>query len=391
MDPAIHWSRRTFLQGIGWISASSALNKVIRSRRLLSSRVEEIASVGFAYVGSTDNVGGSAIHVFEVCGDHWNVKQSIPSRSPTSLVLHPNQQYLYVANEVDEHERLPRGTVEAYNIASGGNLALINRQPLSLSGIRPRHIAISLDGKYLVVAVHGGGAYNLLPIAYDGSVGQVTQIVKEVGSGPDPVHQRSAHPHTVAFDKTGQYFLATDEGCDRLSVFAIQNGQMKRTLQVHSQAVSRLGHFALHPNGNFLYASNRVNGSIDCYRLGADLREVKYEHRVGANLKNAIWETGQLVVSKSGLSLYVACADAKISAWKINPEAGELSIRQQWSLKGHSLQILTLSPDNRCLIAADSNQHMLLSIPIHPESGELGTAFAVAKIRMAKSLIMKYI
>jgi 6-phosphogluconolactonase len=387
----IHWSRRTFLQGIGWTTVFGPLNKVIRRNRLLSTRFEEVPSVGFAYVGSTDNVGDSGIHVFEVCGDHWSRKQSIPSRSPISLVLHPNQQCLYAANEVDEYEGLPRGTIEAYKIAPDGSLTLMNRQPLSLSGTRPRHIAISPDGKYLVVAVHRGGAYNLLPITCDGSVGRVTQIVKEVGAGPDPVHQTSAHPHTVVFDKSGRHFLATDEGCDRLSVFSFQNGQMMRTLQMHSHAATKPGHFAIHPSSKFLYVSNTLDGSIDCYRWQSEAREVKFERRAAANLMNTTWDWGRLIISQSGQSLYVACASENVSVWEINPETGALSTRQQWSLKNRSLQILVASPDNRRLIVADSCQHTLFSIPIHAESGELGSALPVAKIRMAKSLVMKYI
>jgi len=391
MNQDMRWSRRTFLQGVGCTSAASALSKVVRSNDLLPSRTDETPPAGFAYVGSTDDVSASGIHVFKICGDYWSRKQSIPSRSPISLVLHPNQQYLYAANEIDEHERLPCGTVEAYKIADNGDLTLMNRQPLSLSGTRPRHIAISPDGKYLVVAIHGGGAYNLLPIAHDGSVGRVAQILKEVGAGSYPGYQKSAHPHTVTFDITGQHVLATDEGCDRLSVFTFQNGQMMRALQIHSQPASGLGHIALHPSSNFLYVSNTVDGSIDCYRWLVNRREVKYERRVATNLKSTPGEADRFIISEAGRSLYVVSGHESILVWEINPETGELSLRQQWSVKNSSLQILTTSPDKRRLLVADSRQHALLSIPIHAESGELGVARAVAKIPMARSLIVKYI
>jgi 6-phosphogluconolactonase len=391
MNQDMRWSRRTFLQGIGCASAASALSKVVRSNDLLSSRADETPSAGFAYVGSTDDAGTTGIHVFKIWGDHWNFKQSIPSRSPISLVLHPNQQYLYAANEIDEHERLPRGTVEAYKIADNGNLTLINRQPLSLSGTRPRHIAISPDGKYLVVAIHGGGAYNLLPVANDGSVGRLAQILKDVGAGSHPYYQKSAHPHTVTFEKTGQHVLATDEGCDRLTVFTFQNGQMMRALQIHSEPASGLGHLVLHPSSNFLYVSNTVDGSIECYRWLATRREVKYERRVVTNLKSTPGKANRFIISESGRFLYVVSGHESISVWEINPETGELSVSQQWSAKNSSLQILTLSPDKRGLLVADSRQHALLSIPIHAESGELGVARVVAKIGMARSLIVKYI
>jgi 6-phosphogluconolactonase (cycloisomerase 2 family) len=391
MNQDVQWSRRAFVKGIGCTSVLSALNKAVASRPSLLAQHEEFFGRGFAYIASTGDAGSSGIHVFDVRGDHWNWKQSISSRLPVSLALHPNRQYLYVANQVDEYEGLPRGTVEAYKINSDdGSLTLTNRQPLSLSGIRPRHIAISLDGKYLIAAIHGGGAYNVLQIACGGSVCRVAQILKVVGVGEHPVYQTCSHPHTVAFDGTGQYLLSTDEGCDRISAFAFQNGEMVRTLQSLAPPASRPAHLALHPDGTFVYVSNAMDGSIDCYRLRSGVMEMKFERRVFANLKTAHDEMHPLIISLSGRFLYAASADDGISVWEIDRENGNLAPIQRWKSTNRSLRILMMSPDSRCLFAADGAQHAALSILVDSESGELGTAFAVARIRNARSLIVKY-
>ena len=87
------------------------------------------------------------------------------SAAPSSLALDASERFLYAVNEVDEYEGLPSGTVEAYAIdAADGTLTFVNRQSLSLSATAPRHAAVSPDGRSLVVAVHGGGAYNVLPL-----------------------------------------------------------------------------------------------------------------------------------------------------------------------------------------------------------------------------------
>ena len=117
-----------------------------------------------------------------MCG---RVYSAYPSRAPACLLLSPAQRTLYVANEVDVHEGLPRGTVEAYRVDPlDGRLTLLARRPLSLSATRPRHMALSPDGKLLAVAAYGGGIYNLLPIAEDGSIGSPSSIYKEAGCGP---------------------------------------------------------------------------------------------------------------------------------------------------------------------------------------------------------------
>lgn len=388
MSESKPWSRREFLQGIGYASLLGTLNNAIPS-------TEGTAPLEFAFVASAGGnaVGNhvaadSGVHVFAVRGDVWQWKQSIPSCSPVSLALHPGRQILYVANEIDEYERLPRGTVEAYHIdAHKGTLTFLSRQPLSLSGINPRHIEVSPDGKYLIVAIHGGGGYNVLPIAADGSLGRVAQILKEVGAGPHPDYQTSAHPHTIAFDSSGQHLLATDEGCDRISVFAFRHGRMIRTVQTPCRAASGPGHIAVHPFGKFLYVSNRLDGSIDCYRWRADAAEIKHEQCVLTNARTTPHEGRQLVISSSRGVLYGAFPDDRISSWSMDSVTGKLSSLQQWSLKSRSLHSLSLSPDGQRILAVNRLQHEVLSIPID-ENGRLGVAVMVAKVTAPITLIM---
>jgi 6-phosphogluconolactonase (cycloisomerase 2 family) len=368
-------SRRAFLQGIGYTAAFSVLSKSIPAQTALASA----PPLAYAYVASA----GSEIHVFEVRGDDWMCKQSIPSRSPASLAFHPVQRVLYVANEISEYEWLPRGTVEAYRMdASDGTLALINRQQLSLSGIRPRHLAVSPDGKYLVVAIHGGGAYNVLPIESDGTVGRVIQIFKEVGTGPHPIYQASAHPHTVVFDPAGQHVLTTDEGCGRISIFTFRNGKMERTAQILHRPECGPGHLAMHPSGRFFYVSNRLDSSIACYRWDT-------HKAVTSESMTPTAEIHRLLVSLSGDVLYAASAEG-ISLWQIDPGGGKLSFRQQWNPKNRSLVSLSLSSDGQRLFAIDSQQHEVISVPVQGESGDLGTASAVTKITSPMALVMKH-
>lgn len=387
------WSRRTFLQGIGYTSALAVLRNVNpRIKASVGPCFAATTAVGYAYVTSAEKGSdGSAIHVFEVRDDLWQWKQSIPSRSPAALTLHSDRQVLYVANEVDEHEGLPRGTVEAYRIkANNGTLTLINRQPLSLSGVKPRHLAVSSDGKYLVTTIHGGGAYNILSIEPGGCIGRVTQILKEVGIGPDPIYQASAHPHTVLFDPTGQRFFATDEGCDRINVFVLKNGTLRRTARTCSLPLTGPGPIAMHPSGDLFYVANTLDGSIDRYRWRVDAEEMKHEQRIVENSKAMTRQTRNLAFSSSGRVLY-ATSNENISAWKVDPITGQLSLIQRQTLKNSSLSALVLSSDTQRLYVADRRQHKLLSIPLHAESGGLGAAFPVAEVAAPTNLIMKYL
>ncbi len=194
-----------------------------------------------AYVASLSSGGNGwgAIHAFASPAgkqtDTWSPRQQVASRAPAALLL--SQQVLYVANQVSLHQGVPRGTIEAYRVEPGsGRLTLLGRTPLSLAATRPRHMALSPDGRLLAVAAYGGGIYNLLPVGKDGSLGDPCGIFKDTGCGPHRQLQTSAHPHTLLFDSSGKHLLCSDFGSDRISVFAVADGRLQRISQVSDRS-----------------------------------------------------------------------------------------------------------------------------------------------------------
>jgi 6-phosphogluconolactonase (cycloisomerase 2 family) len=218
-------NRRTFLAGIAAAAPVSLW------------RGEE-----FRYVACADRI--------EVFGRFGKV-QSIPSSRPACLEFHPNANFLFAVNEVDNHQGLPAGSVESYSIHPiTGRLTLVNRQGLSLSSTFPRGCAISPDGRHLIVAAYGGGTYNVLPINEAGVIGRPNQIIKEIGRGPHPVKQESAHPHSAVFHPMGRFLIATDSGCDRMTVFRFEDGTLTRVQQKSSASGSGPSYIKLSRDGS---------------------------------------------------------------------------------------------------------------------------------------------
>lgn len=247
--------RRSFIQLAGGLSAASAAAPWLSAMGASASSPSSASLVstadpaGFAYVGTytRDAPGGTAggpastgIHVFAMRAQGWRLVQVMESDNPSYLAVHPTRRFLYAINEIEHWQGLPRGTAEAYAIdAADGSLRLLNRQPLSLSSTAPAHLAVSPDGKHLVTAQYLGGTYNVLPINRDGSLGAVSGIVKETGSGPRP-EQQSAHPHMVLFDPIGQRVLATDLGSDRINTFTLADGNL--SLSARTELPPAVGH-----------------------------------------------------------------------------------------------------------------------------------------------------
>jgi 6-phosphogluconolactonase (cycloisomerase 2 family) len=298
-------NRRIFLQSMVSVSASAAI-------------AGKPGSVAYRYIGNPGH-----IDVFRVDGKRSRLVQRMPSRAPVSLLLHPNRQVLYAANHVALHEGLPRGTVEVFSVdRQTGALALLQRRALSLSGTQPRALAIAPDARYLVAAVYGGGAYNVLPIEQNGSLSEVSGIFKDLGRGPHSEHQLAAHPHTVIFDAAGRFVLSSDLGCDRLSVFAIiGEGELQRMSKLSVAPGSGPGCMAAHPGGSWLYVMHQLKPAISChrYRPTEGIIEPRFQH-VTLNDNG----TG-LTIDGNGRFLYAA-SESKSTSFSIDSASGALRI-----------------------------------------------------------------
>jgi 6-phosphogluconolactonase len=354
MKDRLRWSRREFVQ-----MAGSSLGAMSFGPPLLARVTGASGRVGtrFAYVGfGGEGAKNEGIAVFDLrSGDlrceRWRPTGVVASAAPSSLALDASERFLYAVNEVDEYEGLPSGTVEAYAIdAANGSLKLVNRQKLSLSATAPRHAAVSPDGSALVVAVHGGGAYNVLPLGKDGSVGAVSAILKETGSGPHD-EQRSAHPQMVLFDRAGRV-VSADLGSDRLSVLKLDAAGLSIVGRHAAQAGDGPRQIAFHPDGRLLFAANELDASVACYGYDADAGRIV--GRLGQVATGCGGKTGGVVmtVDPAGKFLYTAHrrGSGGVSMWRIARSTGGLQRLQVVDEGGPRLHEMTITADGKSLL-----------------------------------------
>jgi 6-phosphogluconolactonase len=352
------WTRREFVRGAAGLVALPYLPS---------------PSPSFAYVAS----GDGAVHVFLVQGERWTNIQRVSSPAPACVLLSPSQQTLYVANEVEAHEGLPHGTVDAFRIDPlDGRLTFSSRIPLSLSATRPRHMALSPDGKVLAVAAYGGGIYNVFSVAEDG-LGQPVSIFKDAGCGGDPESQGTAHPHSLLFDPGGR-LLASDFGSDRLTVFAVESGRLQRLAQRPTGSGSGPGATVLHPGGAFFYVWHELEGTLACYRYDATCGTVGETVR---KLPFPRSSAGTLAMHPSGRMLYTSQG-----VWQIDGGSGRLT-RTPYELP-NATQI-SAAPDGGSIYILDGGTGSIYQLPTDRVTGELHCKARVALVSEPKSIAIK--
>jgi 6-phosphogluconolactonase len=354
------WTRREFVRGAAGLVALPYLPS---------------PSSSFAYIAS----GGGAVHVLLVQGERWTKIQQVSSPAPACVLLSPSQQTLYVANEVEAHEGLPRGAVEAFRIDPlDGRLTLLSRRPLSLSATRPRHMALSPDGKVLAVAAYGGGIYNVFSVAEDGSLVRSASIFKDAGCGGDPQLQGAAHPHSLVFDSSGRRLLASDFGSDRLSVFAVEDGRLQRLAQRPTGRGSGPGATVLHPGGSLLYAWHELEGTLACYRYDAasgTMGDAVQRHSFPSS------SAGTLAMHPSGRMLYTSQG-----VWRIDGGSGRLTRTEH--LLPNATQI-SAAPDGESIYVLDGSTGSIYQLTADRVTGELHCKARVAWVSKPKSIAIR--
>jgi 6-phosphogluconolactonase len=317
----------------------------------------------FVYIGTEH-----AIQVYSISADGRLVeRQTIASVLPAAMAASGGR--LYVANGVSQYGNLPRGSVEAYAIdQTTGRLEWMNRAPLSLSATAPRDLAVAPNGRSMVVAVHGGGAYNVLPLEEDGRLGRVSGILKEIGAGPHPL-QTAAHPSAVTFDREGRV-LAADQGSDKLSVLMLRNGELAVAQRYEVPAGSGPASVVLHPDGRRVYVAHALNGSVSCYRY--DVTGI-LDHELTVRGSGTA-EVAALAMHPSGKTVYSTHGEG-VQAWRITTH-GRLDPLP--GLERAQANKLHVTADGRALLALSNDG--VLNMQINARTHALAAPVKVAAL-----------
>jgi 6-phosphogluconolactonase (cycloisomerase 2 family) len=362
------WSRRNFVQLAGTAaiaSRASALGIFSDSAQAASLNDGTVLFVGCSGEKS------SAIEVFKVSSGKLRSIQSIESQRPSAISLSPDHRSLYVVNEIDRHDGLPRGTVEAYSVAGDGRLTLISHQPLSLSATMPRHAALSPDGRRLIVTAHGGGLINTLPVLQDGSLGRVDSIFKLTGD----INGSMAQPHMTAFDAKHR-LISVDEGTGSLRILRSQENSLALHAHTSLEAVAPQ-HMAFHHEASTIYLAS--SNGIECYG---------YDNESGAVLdrsQRVDQSAHRLAIHPSGRLLFSSDDKSGISSWSIGAK-GELRRASRIGTGTGKLSAIEVAPDGGRLLAISSTDSTIMAAQIDPVSGHLSKMQTLAQVDSPQSL-----
>ena len=330
----------------------------------------------FVYIGTYTRSRGKGIYTFRfqpATGKLTPVSLAAETSSPSFLAVHPNQRFLYAANEHEgEDQPGKNNTVSAYSIdPKTGSLRFLNK--VSCKGEGPAHIVIDKLGKGLLVLNYRSGSVALLPILADGRLGEATAFDQHHGSGLDKKRQPGPHAHGGVFSPDNRFALVAEHGIDEVMIYRFDpvKGSLIPNdppfLKATPGAAPR--HLSFHPNGKIVYALNELGSSVTVLTYGAARGTVSPVQEIttlpaGFSGSNS---TAQLQVDRAGKFLYVSNrGHDSIAVFAIDPGTGKLALVEHVSTQGKTPRDFSLDPTGSFLFAANQNSDNIVLFRVNP-------------------------
>ena len=188
--------------------------------------------------------------------------------NPAFLAVHPNHRVLYAAIE-DPLSLGPEFDHESYVSAfsidpATGKLHLLNTLPTG--GTSTCYISIDKTGHYVLMANFGSSSVTVLRIKDDGSLGEQTAFMKHIGHGKDPSFQSRAHPHSIDLSPDNRYAVVSDLGVDKLFIYkfdastGVLSPHDPTAVEMESGGGPR--HFVFDAAGKYGYSLKEMSGIV---------------------------------------------------------------------------------------------------------------------------------
>jgi 6-phosphogluconolactonase len=340
------------------------------------------------YVGTYTGNASKGIYAFrfdEGSGALSPVGLVAETKSPSFLAVGPNRKFLYAVNEISSFEGERTGSVSAFSInVQSGKLTALNAK--SSKGDGPCHLAVDATGRFVAVANYGGGNFSLLPIGADGRLGDAVAILANGGSGHDKERQKGPHAHAVVFDSRNRYLLGADLGLDRVFVYKFDpsTGSLGANDPSSVQLAPGAGprHVAFHPTLPLAFSINELTSTITSLSWDAAKGRLAAAGSVsslpaGFSDENT---TAEIAVHPNGRFLYGSNrGDDSIAVFAIAP-TGTLTLVEHESTRGKEPRNFAIDPSGKWLIAANQKSDNLAVFSIDQNTGALSPVGALARI-----------
>jgi 6-phosphogluconolactonase len=228
-----------------------------------------------------------------------------------------------------------------------------------------------------MIANYGGGSVASYRIGSDGRLSGPVSFFQHEGAGANPRRQEGPHAHSINAAPDNRFAVACDLGTDEIVIYAIDPaaGSMRRHGAVKLAPGSGPRHFAFLPNSRFGYSVNELLSTVTAfeYRAGA-LREIQTVSTLpeGFSGENT---TAEIRVHPNGRWLYASNrGEDSIAVFSVDAGTGRITRIENTPTQGRTPRNFFVEPSGRWLLAANQRSDNIAVFEIDPKTGRLQAA-----------------
>jgi len=324
------------------------------------------------YTDKTDSKGIYAYEFDAATGKLAPKGLAAEASNPSWLVLHPNGKWAYAANESGK-----QSFISAFSVnAKSAKLTLLNKLPAA--GEDPCHLSFDKTGKYLFAANYTSGNVVVFPLLPDGKLGEPTSVLKDTGTlGPNKERQEAPHAHWIEADRSNRRVYVSDLGLDRILINAFDPGTGKLVPAATSSVALAPGtgprHAAFSTSGDFLYVLGEMLSTITLFVPEAQhgFQKAQVIPMLPPDFKDRN-EAAELAIHPNGKWLFASNrGHDSIVVFTIDPTAGTLRLTAKTSTGGKEPRHFAIDPTGKFLLAENQNSNSILVFRIDPATGAL--------------------
>jgi 6-phosphogluconolactonase len=336
----------------------------------MTSRAEDM----YVYFGSHSEgpgIGFSLAHFDTDTGVLTKPQFLIEAVQPAFFIIHPDGKHLYTNNSGSP------GGISAYEIdRSNGHLKLLNKKPAS--GGDPSFISVDKTGKYVLAANYQGGNIEVYAIQPDGSIGERTAFVQHTGSSINP--QRQTHPfaHSIVTDPTNRFVLVPDLGIDKVMIYRFdeKTGKLEANdpPSVSIKPGSGPRHIRFHPDGKHVYLISEIASTITAFNWDSQKGTLS-EFQTVSTLPEGFTGTStcaELEIHPNGKFIYGSNrGHDSIAVFAIDQASGKLSLVQHISSAGKTPRNFAFDPTGKWILCTNHGSNNAVVFKVDPTTGKL--------------------
>lgn len=296
-----------------------------------------------------------------------DASKDVATSRPGFLALHPTLPVLYSVLRLEGNDG-----VAAFDIAKDGSLTLLNQA--SSAGEGNCHVAVSPDGQTLVAANYGSGHFAALPLDLEGKLKEAATVIFKEGSSAH-ARQKGPHAHGATFTLDSKTVMLCDLGTDKVLLYTHESAG--KLLPASPAALdippgSGPRHLALHSNGKWGYVLNELSSSLTTLlktHAGWTVGESTTTLPDGYEGKNS---TAEIEIHPNGRFVYCSNRGHDSTAvFSIHPESGKAELIQIEPTGGRHPRFIGLDPSGKYFFAANRDDQNIVTFNVDAETGRL--------------------